>query len=67
MSYFSGFNDISTGASIFAATNTPTFCARSCSNLKNVAQALRQNYPDCAITIFRVDLHIGLKPFWKTI
>jgi putative DNA primase/helicase len=42
---------ISTGASIFAATNTPTFCARSCSNLKNVAQALQQRYPDCSITI----------------
>ena len=42
---------ISTAASIFEATGTPTFCARSCSNLKNVALALQKRYPQCAIRV----------------
>lgn len=42
---------ISTGASIFEATNVPTFCARSRTNLKNVAIELRRRYPQCAIRI----------------
>ncbi|CAN5738828.1 DUF927 domain-containing protein [soil metagenome] len=42
---------ISTGSSIFEATGTPTFSARGCSNLKNVAIALKQRYPHCTIRV----------------
>lgn len=42
---------ISTGASIFEATQTPTYSARSCSNLKNVALSLKGRYPQCEIRV----------------
>lgn len=42
---------IATGLSIKQATNLPVFCALSCTNMKPVAQAVREEYPQCKIVI----------------
>jgi len=42
---------IATGLSIKQATNLPVFCALSCTNVKAVAQAVREEYPHCKIVI----------------